>query len=539
MKKRWMALILAAAMALSMTACGGSSAPAPAAPAESKAEAAVPAEAGGEEAPEQTEESGPKAGGHLVLGYNMKPMTLFEPTAHGGGINGFDIACLEPLARYNRGTGDIEYVLATDMQYNEDKTELTITLRDGVKFHDGSDFNADVVAWCFNLQIENGRGMLVGNPTSVEAVDNLTVKMTFDAFEADSFYKVAKTLMYSKEAYETNGDEWCQTNIVGTGPYKQDKYELDSSLHCVRFEDYWGETYLDEVTLVLMMDNTTRLSAFTNNEVANIAVEADDATVENLLAAGYEPAKVNSFTAGGISCYPNSVDENSPFHDVNVRKAIFNYGVNWNGIAQAVGGKYASASGQLGTEGMIVYNDDPELKNMFNPDKAKEMLAAAGYENGFSTKIYTYANFNMEAVALQAALSELNIQAEVETVNNMQDVRGAGADGIYLAAISVNDESFTDIFCEAYVPGNIYDKVITFSDDYVAMSDQLKHEGDLAARIDLARKMNKMVTFDECIFTQIEARESFTFYQPNVHGVEEAAKYSIQNPMDIRDIWMD
>lgn len=537
MKKKIISLFLTAALLASLNACGGGAKPAEsqapaqeteAAAAETQAPAAEPEDAGT-----------PHAGGHLVLSYAYTPMSLFEPTAHGFGIGPFAAACLEPLAHYSRGTGEVDYRLATDMNFDQETNEFTITLRDGVKFHDGSDLNAEVMAWEFNLYMESGRGNMLGNPTGVEVVDDMTVKLIYDAYDPDVFAKVAAIYAYSKQAYEENGDEWCQTNIVGTGPYMLESYNLDSSMHCVKFDDYWGETYLDEVTMVIMADPTTSLSAFRNGEVANIALEADAAAIDGLIADGYAPTEGKYVNSAGIACYPNSLDPKSPFHKLDVRQAVFRYGVDWNGIATSVAGKYASASGQLGVDGMIIYNDDPELAYSYDPATAMQMLADAGYGDGFSTTIYTYAMFNTEAVALQASLQALNITAEVETVNNMQDVRGEGKEGIYLAAFGVNDESYPDIFTAAYVPGNIYDKVIDFSDEYVAMIAEMKSEPDIETRNEMCRALNKQAVLTDCIFQQMEFRKVFNFYQKNVHGVEDAIAYSVQSPLDIRKVWMD
>jgi peptide/nickel transport system substrate-binding protein len=110
---------------------------------------------------------------------------------------------------------------------------VTFKLRQGVKFHDGSDFNAEAVKWAFE-QAKTGVNVSATRPwKSFEVLDNYTLKINFTEWQNYLMrsFGALSTLIVSPTAFQKNGVVWMRTNMVGTGPFMQTDYQRDVSLN--------------------------------------------------------------------------------------------------------------------------------------------------------------------------------------------------------------------------------------------------------------------------------------------------------------------
>ena len=127
---------------------------------------------------------------------------------------------------------------------------ITFNLRKGVKFHDGSDFNAEVAKWNLDNMIK-AEASAFASWASVDIIDDYTIRVNFTKWQSTLPMSFAEgnpwAPMVSKAAFEKNGLEWMRANPVGTGPFKFESFQLDASLKVVRNPDYWikGKPYLD------------------------------------------------------------------------------------------------------------------------------------------------------------------------------------------------------------------------------------------------------------------------------------------------------
>ncbi|MBI4296660.1 MAG: ABC transporter substrate-binding protein, partial [Chloroflexi bacterium] len=160
--------------------------------------------------------------------------------------------------------------LATDWKLSPDATSLTLTLRKGVKFHDGTELNAAAVKW----NMEKRKAAKLGDyeeVTSIVILDDYTVKLNLSAFKNTSLVSLWFTggQMFSPTAYEKMGKDWAMFNPVGTGPFKFVSYERDQLLKMVRFDGYWekGKPYLDGYYNYYFADITTLVLAFLKGDV--------------------------------------------------------------------------------------------------------------------------------------------------------------------------------------------------------------------------------------------------------------------------------
>ncbi|MCR4393248.1 MAG: ABC transporter substrate-binding protein, partial [Dehalococcoidales bacterium] len=185
-----------------------------------------------------------KYGGVLRLIEPSGPGTPigWNPETSGGSVLSMQLS-LQFLLKEMKG-GKIEPNLAESYEVNTslDAPSITFHLRKGVKFHDGTDFNAQAVKW--NYEMTKAGGMSAGTTNywkSIEAIDDYTLRVNFTTWQNRVIRSFADGVAYvcSPTAYEKMGLEWIRWHMVGTGPFKQVDFKRDTSLTTERWENYW------------------------------------------------------------------------------------------------------------------------------------------------------------------------------------------------------------------------------------------------------------------------------------------------------------
>ncbi|MEI3187496.1 MAG: ABC transporter substrate-binding protein [Lachnospiraceae bacterium] len=269
-----------------LSGCGGS--------AKDSAETTAQQSASGETtaSAESSAESKPagtlKEGGDLKIAIPQFQKTFFMPQSTSTGDWFAAQPVLEQLGRQLED-GSYEPWLAEKFETDADNLTFTITLRDGVKFSDGSDCNAEVVAWNIQQYVDNGKGSEVCNPKSIEVVDDKTVKITFDEWSNIWDSAIGSVFIASKKAYDDNGEEWCKTHAVGTGPFILDEYVTDNKVTYHKNPDYRiaGEPHIDKLEIDMMSDVNTMMSAMLNKEVGVALKFESDSIIKQLQNAGF------------------------------------------------------------------------------------------------------------------------------------------------------------------------------------------------------------------------------------------------------------
>ena len=247
---------------------------------------------------------------------------------------------------------------------------------------------------------------------SVDLIDDYTIRINFKTYENTALNRVASTLMVSKETYDKKGEEYLQWNPVGTGPFKFVSFERDVGIKYVKFNDYWqkGKPYIDSMEFRFIADPMTRSAAF---QVGDIDADSCDFTkIEYDLAQ--KGNKYESMTSGVVCMIPDSKNPDSPFSKLKVRQAL-DYAVNKEAIVKARGFGWFKALDQYCPEGHPAYVKDITGRK-YDPEKARQLLAEAGYPDGFKTKlIVDGGSTDKEAVtAIQGYLSKVGIQAQLD-----------------------------------------------------------------------------------------------------------------------------
>jgi peptide/nickel transport system substrate-binding protein len=306
------------------------------------------------------------------------------------GFTVYDALINWELAKNLDSVATIRPGLATKWWVDEnDKTKWIFKLRQGVKFHDGSPLTVDAVL--FNLgRIFDEKSPQFDAPESPIIRSQLSMLSRWEKIDEETFaiytktpfaffpYVLTRMYIVSPTSWEKAGRSWTEfaKHPAGTGPFMLSKVTPSVSAEMVRNADYWDKDRvpkLDKMIVMPMPEPTTRLAALRSGQVDWIEVPPPDA-IPSLRAAGFQ-----------ISLWPyphtwpytlNAESDHSPFRDKRVRQAI-NYAVDRDAIVKLLNGTAKPAAGLYPPESAFFGN--PENKYTYDPEKAKKLLAEAGY----------------------------------------------------------------------------------------------------------------------------------------------------------------
>lgn len=400
-----------------LAACGGGAAPADA-PASGEEEAPA-AEA--TSAPEPTatpEPSGPKTGGEVTWALSQDPVNLIPFGAVNTSNHHGKEFMYDSLLEWDKDLL-VQPALAESWDAPDEKTWI-FNLRQGVKFHDGSDVTAEDVVYSIELQRDPPEPGSVASfyPAieSVEAVDEHTVKFnmtgpdpTVEGYLAWGRYSA----IIPKDAY----DKWnLVTEGIGTGPFKLVEFVPNDRVVYEKNPDFWKEglPYIDKLTLKVLPDESGRVAALRSGEIHGCTITADTArTLENdpditILKGLFSAPRVLQFTLKG---------EGKPWEDIRVRQAI-SKAIDRDVIIANVFGGEAVYSGPVPPGYGDWFIPPEELKEKWHKhdiDEARRLMSEAGFEDGFDITLYAIANHDasQSAEVVQQQLKEINVNVEV------------------------------------------------------------------------------------------------------------------------------
>jgi peptide/nickel transport system substrate-binding protein len=328
--------------------------------------------------------------------------------------------CLQPLLK-EESDGTIVPCLASSYDVSTDPNNPSISfhLRQGVKFSDGSDFNAQAAKWSLQQQMAPGSVTLstTQNWKSVDAVDNYTLKVNFKSWQNTLVRSFSDNVafMVSPTAFQKNGADWMNYNMVGTGPFLQKDFQRDVSLTTIKNPNYWeqGKPYLDGVQMLYVADQITRESLFKAGGGQVLDCGGNAIVAADLQSAGYKIVLHPGSSSTG-ALIPDSINADSPWSNLKVRQAA-EYAIDKDAIAKGLGYGFMHPVNQLYTPESAAY-DSSLPGRTYDVAKAKQLLTEAGYPNGFKSSIMAGPmSLNKDLiVALQAYLAKVGIQCDIQ-----------------------------------------------------------------------------------------------------------------------------
>lgn len=311
--------------------------------------------------------------------------------------------------------GSLREALAEKYEVSDDGLEYIFTIRQGVKFHDGSDLTVDDIKYTFDrLMGTNGGEKMKNNfdnVISTEIVDEKTFKFTLK--EPNSNFLYSLTALTSGIVPAAN-DGKHNENPIGTGPFAYEKYSPGTNLVLKKNDNYWrdGLPYLNKVTFNFQSDDQAAIMALLANEVDLTSIpwaRIDEVTDEfNTTQQQNNSSLVVTFN-----------EEKEPFNNVKVRQAIA-MAINKDDIISSVFNGYAEKLGSNMSPAMGKYHDESLVDVwQFDVEKAKSLLEEAGYADGFSTKITVSSHNGIYGNIAQIVVENLKaigIDVEIEVV---------------------------------------------------------------------------------------------------------------------------
>ncbi len=378
--------------------------------------------------------------GTLTIAFNVN-LPSFDPTVGPSAVNPTIQAIYRSV--FDQFIGQkpdlsFEPGLLTEWGWNDDKTKVFMTVRDGVTWHDGSPFTAEDVVW----SLERAAKQETGNPIQFiwSTVGNYKIegnKITGDVLRFDpTFFKWMAFLtgyVMPKAYYEKVGADGFEKKPIGTGPYMVDEYQGNAFLRLKANPNYFGgKPAFDTVIFKFVPDTTSR--------VAEIESGASDVTLE-IPYEEFDRLKAKDGLAGVATpisdigmLFINNIDV---MNDKNVRLAA-HHAIDKDAIVKRLLKGYGVPIDTLEAPEYLAY--DASIKVGYDAEKAKEMLAASGYstDKPVKFKIQTTRGFKPKDYEMIQAIvgmwRKVGIEAEIEVYEIAKHYELRAADQLAPAA---------------------------------------------------------------------------------------------------------
>ena len=386
------------------------------------------------------DEGTPMPGGRVVYGLEAESADGFCLPEAQLAISGIMVArTIYDTLTVPNGDGTYAPWLAESVEPNADHTQWTITIRDGVKFHDGTDLTAEVVK--NNLDAYRGQYpprapqlfLLVFSPiTAVEVTDPSTVTVTLNQpwvdFDGYLFSSGRLGIMAQSQLDDAQS---CADNLVGTGPFRFVDWVPNQVFRAEKNPDYWATDaegnqlpYLDEIELRPIVEGTQRVNALQSGEINALHASAppDIATLRDLTESG-EVASLESIEFGEVA-YVMLNSSEPPFDNIKARQALA-YAFNFEDFNAIVGeGILTQATGPF-APGNIGNLDDAGMPE-HDPDEAQRLVEEYEAETGRPlsfTYTTTQAQFTIEqGQFLKERAEEVGMSVEIVTVDQSTQI---------------------------------------------------------------------------------------------------------------------
>ena len=348
----------------------------------------------------------------IILGVALEP-THLDPTA-GAAASIDEIVyanIFEGLTRIDQN-GAVQPALAKSWTISDDGLVYVFTLHSDVKFHDGTSFEAGDVAFSINRAMAddstNAQKSLFEPIASVEAVDTTTVKLTLKRPTGSLLFNLGwgDAVIVAPESADNN-----KTSPVGTGPFVFSKWIKGDSVQILRNDAYWGTPVkLEKATFKIISDAT---AAFASLMAGDVDAFANFGSPENIPQLQADPRFTVSIGSTEGETILSTNNKRPPFDNLKVRQALA-HAINRQSIIDGAMFGQGTPIGTHFAPHHAAYLDLTD-KYPYNPARAKELLAEAGYPDGFKATIKlpppSYARRGGEIIA--SDLRKVGIDLEI------------------------------------------------------------------------------------------------------------------------------
>ena len=369
----------------------------------------------------------------LRLAYDADPVSMdLHEQLSGGTLQLSHMVC-DPLIRWNQDLGFDPRLAHSWERLNE--STVRFKLRQGVKFHSGREMTAEDVKFTFDRlkSSEDFKGIFV-NFLDAAVVDDFTIDLITDGpyplvehtatyiFPLDSdFYTGTDERGRDKGEIVKHGDSFASTNISCTGPFTVTSREQGVEVVFDRFADYWDTESPGNVSKIVftpIKEDPTRVAALLAGDI-DFAAPIPPTDLDRVANAD----GVDLITMSGTRIITFQLNQNRhpALANMKVRQAIV-YAVNNEGIVEKIMKNFGTAAAQQSPKGYLGHNES--LTPRFDLEKAKALMAEAGYADGFDVTMMApnnrYVNDAKIAEAVASMLAKINIRVDLSTMPKAQ-----------------------------------------------------------------------------------------------------------------------
>jgi peptide/nickel transport system substrate-binding protein len=432
------------------------------------------------------------SGGEFVFGMQTQPDHLDPFLATTADTRSILFNLFEGLYKPDKN-GNLIPAVAESYTMSKDAKSYTFKIRKGIKFHSGKDVTAEDVKYSLDTAagLSGGKALVadLANINSVEAADASTV--TIHLKQADYDF-----LPYLTSAIVPKGYTEQDTRPVGTGPFEFESYTPQQSLVLKKNPDYWqkGLPKLDRVTFKLESDSNALLMDLQGGSIDGASIANN---VASQVGSGFQQIQANSNAVQLLGL--NNAEK--PFDSAKVRQAL-SYAISPDEIIDTVNDGKAVRAGTPVIPGLKKYFDS-SLTHAYdqNTEKAKQLLAEAGYPNGFSMTIKVPSNYTVHVDSAQVIVSELKkagITAQIRQVDFATWLSEVYTQRNYEATIISVDG--TTLSPRSYLGRYVSDASNNFvnykSKEFDSVYKQAENEPDENKRVELYKQAQEILSKD-------------------------------------------
>ncbi|HSW58358.1 MAG TPA: ABC transporter substrate-binding protein, partial [Dehalococcoidales bacterium] len=467
-------------------------------------------------APTPTPTTAIKTGGILKIGTGVDATVLGDPPAQTT-VQDFVTSktCVESLGRYD-AKGNMLPWLADNWKMDAAARTITVTLKKGITFHDGTPFNAAAVKWNIDRFLAAKRAELPAG-TTVSVLDDQTVVLTLPVWDTSAVIGMGYFAgpQISPTAFQKAGDNdkdraaWSALNPVGTGPFMFVSWQKTVKQVYKKNPNYWikGQPYLDGIEWQFFADNTVMEAAYLSKEIDMIYI------LPALSAKNLQAQKANIVTLNtglGLqmtSVWYNSAIPTSPFANLKVRQAV-SHAINAKSLVDNLLYGFAVPLNQWAMPTSIYFN--PAVTGYpTDADKAKQLLAEGGFPSGFKTSMLVLNTPDSVAIAtaIQAMLAKAGIIVVLDVADNARYRQLTSPGGSFTAMCLASQRGEVDpaLFWPRNLSasGIIMNKTIINPPEIEKGLLDAKAAPDQATKQQIVWNLQKVIFMDFCIFTPL------------------------------------
>lgn len=452
-------------------------------------------------------------GGSVVVGMTQDLVSLDPHVQTDAGTRNVVFNLFEGLVKPT-SDGDLVPAVASDYEILEDGKVYRFTLRDGITFHDGSQVTVEDIKYSIERYAEvQAESSVFSASTEVAVIDESTVEIRLG--EANTELLADLATVYIIPASNTD----VATNPIGTGPFKFASYTVGQNLMLEKYDGYWqeGYPYLDEVTFKFVADV----------ETAFMELQAGTLDILNYLTADQVEILGDDFNiATGSMNLVHALYLNNdygPLQDVKVRQALC-YAVDKDAINEFfAGGKSHLIGSHMIPSIAKYYEEGAEGLYPYDVEKAKELLAEAGYADGFDLVITVPGSYTQHVSTAEIIIENLKavgINASLELVEWSTWLSDVYTDKNYQATVIGVDGKLAPSSWLIRYESSYENNFINYkNEEYDAIFAQAKATVDESEKIKLYKEL-QMILAEEAVNVFIQDPAEFVAVNSKLAGYE-------------------